>query len=49
MLLLAHGEELCSRALFIYDNDLGVMEAMDSRRQATCLVRLARLLEEQVK
>lgn len=49
LLLRAHGGELCSRALSIYDNDLGVIEVMDSRGQATSLVRLALLLEEQVK
>lgn len=48
LLLYAHGGELCSRALSIYDNDLGVTEVMDPRGQATSLVRLALLLEEQV-
>eukprot|EP00752_Nemacystus_decipiens_P005163 g4686.t1 len=45
--LLDCGGEMCSRALSIYDGDLGVMEVVDSRGQATSLVRLARLLKEQ--
>lgn len=40
---------MCSRALSIYDNEFGVMEVVDARGHATSLVRLALLLEEQVK
>lgn len=48
LLLRAHVGELCSRALSIYDNDLGTTGIGDPREKATSFVRLAHMLEEQV-
>ncbi|CAB1117060.1 unnamed protein product [Ectocarpus sp. CCAP 1310/34] len=49
LLLRAHVGELCSRALFIYDNDLGTAGIVDPCEKATSFVRLAHILEEQDK
>lgn len=48
LLLSTYGGELCSRALSIYDDDLGLAVIMLLRENATSLVRLAHMLEEQV-
>ncbi|CAM9558911.1 unnamed protein product [Ectocarpus sp. 12 AP-2014] len=47
LLLRAHVGELCSRALSIYDNDLGTTGIVDPCEKATSFVRLAHMLEEQ--
>ncbi|CAN0064908.1 unnamed protein product [Ectocarpus sp. 4 AP-2014] len=47
LLLSTHGSELCSRALSIYDDDLGLAVIMLLRENTTSLVRLAHMLEEQ--
>ncbi|CBJ26008.1 armadillo/beta-catenin repeat family protein / U-box domain-containing protein [Ectocarpus siliculosus] len=47
LLLNTHSSELCSRALSIYDDDLGLAVIMFLRENTTPLVRLAHMLEEQ--
>ncbi|CAM9782268.1 unnamed protein product [Ectocarpus sp. 8 AP-2014] len=47
LLLRARVGELCSRALSIYDNDLGTTGIVDPCEKATSFVRLAHMLEEQ--
>ncbi|CAB1117058.1 unnamed protein product [Ectocarpus sp. CCAP 1310/34] len=47
LLLSTHGSDLCSRALSIYDDDLGLAVIMLLRESTTPLVRLAHMLEQQ--